>query len=298
MRPIILIFLIASLPVLAQKPDSTSALNSMLNAELGFAQSSVMHGRNAAFVENFAEESVVFTSKWITNGKQFCRERKESPVVLKWEPEFMDISRSRDFGISTGPWEMQDYRPNTESLSTGYFLTVWKKQTGGVWKVILDAGSETPPPVVNHHRISFPSGADKPVINAPDNSTSKVSAELLEREKQILGIWKNNPVPSTYASFLGADARIQMGGELPKIKRDSINTWLLKLNKSLSWTSVGSNVAASGDMGFTYGLFETHNVNSTSSGHYVRIWKKQSDGRWLITLEMMDTDRFSTGGGG
>ena len=298
MRPIILIFLIASLPVLAQKPDSTSALNSMLNAELGFAQSSVMHGRNAAFVENFAEESVVFSSKWITNGRQIFRERKESPVVLKWEPEFMDISLSRDFGISTGPWEMQDYHPNTEPLSTGYFLTVWKKQPDGVWKVILDAGSETPPPVVNHHRISFPPAADKTVTNAPKNSAPKASAELLEREKQILGIWKSNPVPSTYASFLEADVRIQIGGELPKIKRDSINTWLLKLNKSLSWTSVGCNAAPSGDIGFTYGLFETHNVKSNTSGHYVRIWKKQSDGKWLITLEMMDTDRYSTGGGG
>jgi hypothetical protein len=234
MRLITLIFVIASMPVYGQKPDSTSALNSMLNAELNFAQSSVKHGLNAAFVENFAEESLLFTNEWITNGKQFYRERKETPVVLKWEPEYMDISQSRDFGISTGHWEMQDYRPNTKPLSTGYFLTIWKRKPDGIWKVILDAGSQSPPPVASQHRISFPAGADKPVANSININHLKVSDELLEREKQILGIWKNNPVASTYASFLATEARIQIGGELPKVKSDTINLWLSKLNKNLT----------------------------------------------------------------
>jgi len=104
---------------MAQEPDSSSALFSMRDAERNFARSSVMYGRNTAFVENFAEESVIFTDRWLTNGKQFSKERKPTPVVLKWEPEFMDISGSRDFGISTGPWEAQEYRPNTAPLSNG-----------------------------------------------------------------------------------------------------------------------------------------------------------------------------------
>jgi ketosteroid isomerase-like protein len=295
MRLLTLMFLIASLPVYAQNPDSTSALSSMLNAELGFAQNSVKHGLNAAFVENFAEESILFTSKWITNGKQYYKERKETPVVLKWEPEYMDISLSRDFGISTGPWEMQDYRPNTEPLSTGYFLTVWKRQPDGVWKVILDAGSQSPPPVTSQHRISFPSGADKPVANILNISPSTVSAELMDREKQILGIWKSDPVPSTYKSFLADDVRIQIGGELPKVKRDTINLWLSRLNKNLTWTTKGCSAANSADLGFTYGNFEIRSVSGISEGHYVRIWKKQSDGKWLITVDMMDIDKSSAG---
>ncbi len=290
MRLITLIFLIVSLPAYAQKPDSTSALNSMLNAELGFAQSSVKHGLNAAFVENFTEESVLFTSEWITNGKHYYQQRKETPVVLKWEPEFMDISLSRDFGISTGPWEMQDYRPNTEPLSTGYFLTVWKKQPDGIWKVILDAGSQTPPPAANMHKISFPAGADKQVANPININPSKASTELLEREKQALGIWTSNPVASTYASFLAADARIQIGGELPKVKRDDINIWLSKLAKNMTWTTKGCGAASSADLGFTYGTFEIYNATGSSKGHYVHIWKRQPDGKWLIIIEMRNVD--------
>jgi ketosteroid isomerase-like protein len=282
---------------MAQDPDSTSALYSMMNAERSFAQSSAMHGRKASFVENFADVSVVFTNKWITNGKQFSKEQKEVPGILKWEPEFMDIASSRDFGISTGPWEMQDYRPGTAPLATGYFLTVWKKQPNGVWQVILDGGSETPAPEVNNHRISFPVGADKPVINIAHINTAIVSAELSDREKQMLNFWKSNPVPSTYAAFLTEDVRIQKSGELPKIKKDLIRLFLNKLNKTLTWTTAGSGVASSGDLGFTYGTFETNDVSESSSGHYVRIWKKQSDGMWLISLEMINTDKFKTGSG-
>jgi ketosteroid isomerase-like protein len=133
MKVIFLFPLLLATSVMAQEPDSSSALFNMREAERNFARESVMLGRNASFVENFADESVVFTDKWITNGKQFSKDQKASPIVLKWEPEFMDISVSRDFGISTGPWEAQEYRPNTAPVAKGYFLTVWKKQSDGVW---------------------------------------------------------------------------------------------------------------------------------------------------------------------
>ena len=77
----------------------------------------------------------------------------------------MDISDSRDFGISTGPWEAQEYRPKTAPVSAGYFLTVWKKQSDGAWKVILDAGSTTPVPGGKEHTFTFPAGADKAIAN-------------------------------------------------------------------------------------------------------------------------------------
>ena len=92
---ILLFLLVISSSVLAQEPDSSSALFQMREAERNFTRASVMYGRNAAFVENFADEAIIFTDKWITNGKQFWNELKARPIVLKWEPEYMDIAESR-----------------------------------------------------------------------------------------------------------------------------------------------------------------------------------------------------------
>ncbi len=287
--PIIILSLLAS-SVIAQEPDSSSALFHMREAERNFAKESVMHGRNASFVDNFAEESVIFTDKWVTNGKQFSKERKATPVVLKWEPEFMDISDSRDFGISTGPWEAQEYRPNTAPVSTGYFLTVWKKQSNGAWKVILDAGSTTPASIGNKHTFSFPAGADKAFPNPGKENIESLSSELSDREKQILTVWKNSPLSSTYTSFLAPNARIQLNGHLPTTNADTIKVWISHLDKSLTWKSVGSGAASSGDLGFTYGLLEIPGDPKGTKGHYVRIWRKQPGANWNIVLELMSLD--------
>jgi ketosteroid isomerase-like protein len=273
---------------MAQEPDSSSALFNMREAERNFAKASVMYGRNAAFVENFADESVLFTDKWITTGKQFSKDRKASPVVLKWEPEFMDISESRDFGISTGPWEVQEYRPGTPPLFTGYYLTVWKKQSDGAWKVILDGGGTTPPIKDPKHKFSFPSGADKPVPNAPVIKVELSCKELLDREKQILAEWERSPLPSTYTEFLSPNVRIQFSGHLPTTNTDTINAIIAHFDKNLIWKSSGSGAATSGDMGFTYGLLEIPDNPVLIRGHYVRIWKKQPGADWKIVLEMMN----------
>jgi ketosteroid isomerase-like protein len=290
MKSILLFPLLLTSSVMAQEPDSSSALFSMRYAERNFARASVMYGRNAAFVENFADESVIFSDRWLTNGKQFSKERKPTPVVLKWEPEFMDISGSRDFGISTGPWEAQEYRPNTAPLSTGYYLTVWKMQSDGLWKVILDAGSTSPAPPGKIHTFSFPSGADKPIPNPPVIKVELICKELLEREKLILSEWKKSPLNSTYFSFLAPNVRMQRNGHLPTTNTDTINVWIDHLDKTLLWKSNGAGAATSGDLGFTYGLIETAGNPEITKGHYVRIWRKRPGANWNIILEMMSFD--------
>jgi hypothetical protein len=285
MKPFLFLLLLLPVSVLGQEPDSISALFGMREAERNFAKSSIMIGRNAAFTEYFADESVIFTGKWITNGKQFSKEGKPSPICLKWEPEFMDISASRDFGISTGPWEVQEYRPNTALLFTGYFLTVWKKQSTGECKVILDGGSTTPVAEGPKHKFTFPSGADKPIPNSPAMNVQQLTTELLDRDNQYEAEWKKNPV--TFTSFLAPDARIQLGGHLPTTNADSIKSWVSQLDRSLTWQPVGAGVASSGDMGFTYGLITTQK-NEAVKGHYVLIWKKRHGSSWQIVLEMIN----------
>jgi ketosteroid isomerase-like protein len=275
--------------VFAQEPDSISAIFSMRETERNFARASVAIGRNAAFSEYFADKSVLFTDKWISNGKQYSTELKASPVVLKWEPEFMDISDSRDFGISTGPWEVQEYRPNTTPLATGYFLTVWKKQPDGTWRVILDGGSETPASANSNHSFSFPPGTDKAVKNCPSFNEDLLNKELCNRENQFLSAWEKTPMPASYLSYLAPEARMQLKGHLPSTNADTINSLISGFDKMLVWETVGSGAASSGDLGFTYGLLKRGSQPITK-GHYVRIWRKQSGTDWRIILEMINPD--------
>jgi len=290
MKYSLLLSLLIGTSLMAQEPDSSSAIFSMREAERDFAKASAATGRNAAFSEYFAERSYLYTTHWISNGKQYSRERKASPVILKWEPEFMDISSSGDFGVSTGPWEAQEYRPNTAPIATGYFLTVWKKQADGKWKVLLDGGSETPVTKNLTHRFSFPAGADKIANNISMKSAGTGSTDLLTIEKQLMSEWSKKPGPESYIPFLASNSRIQVKGHLPSADSDTIRALLGRLSKTTLWRTEGSDVASSGDLGFTYGILTTNEGKEASKGHFVRIWKKDPGTAWKIIIEMINPE--------
>lgn len=60
---------------------------------------------------------------------------------------------------------------------------------------------------------------------------------------------------------------------------------------SLTWTPVKAEMAASGDLGYTYGnyVLKTKDKDGnpvTQYGKYASIWKKQKDGSWKVVLDM------------
>jgi ketosteroid isomerase-like protein len=199
---------------------------------------------------------------------------------LKWEPEFVQVSSGEDFGISTGPWEAQEYRPNTRPLGTGYFLSAWEKQQDGSWKVILDAGISSPPPQNPH---SF-SSADVIASTKPANAVSSGAEGPETEESKMLERWKANPVSSTYKSFLGAKVRLMRNGHLPSTSQDTINSWLSGMDRLIRWKTSGSRTSRSGDLGFTYGYIE----KAKGAGSYVRFWQKDASGAWKIIIDMMN----------
>ena len=60
---------------------------------------------------------------------------------------------------------------------------------------------------------------------------------------------------------------------------------------SLTWTPVKADMAASGDLGYTYGNYVYTAKNKEGKpvanyGKYTSIWKKQKDGQWKVVVDM------------
>jgi len=60
---------------------------------------------------------------------------------------------------------------------------------------------------------------------------------------------------------------------------------------TLTWTPVHGDMAASGDLGYTYGNYVYKYKDKTGKmvtryGKYTTIWKKQKDGSWKVVLDM------------
>lgn len=280
MKIFLFIPLFASSLAMAQEPDSSSAIFQLREAERSFAKASAMNGRQAAFATFLKTESFLFTDRWISNGKELWKAKKATPSILKWEPELMMISDSHDFGISTGPWEAQEYRPGTTPLSTGYFLSVWEKEDG-VWRVSLDAGITTPSKTVQLKKFRFiPEGTG----NIKKDVKSIGYQVLINLDNQYLNEWRNNHRSSDYMLNHSDNAFMLINGHMPAESKDSISKWIAATGKDLSWKPFAAGIASSGDLGFTCGdLYSTNG----KSGSYVRIWRKAGEA-WQIVIEMLN----------
>jgi ketosteroid isomerase-like protein len=86
----------------------------------------------------------------LIQGRQTIRAHLESgPVgaVLVWTPLQADVSRSRDLGYTFGTYELRI--PGTNGPPTvrhGKYVSIWKRQADGSWKIVVDTGNPNPPP--------------------------------------------------------------------------------------------------------------------------------------------------------
>lgn len=54
---------------------------------------------------------------------------------------------------------------------------------------------------------------------------------------------------------------------------------------TLTWKPSRGEIAASRDLGFTFGIYELKTKDTSFKGTYVSIWKKQNDGAWKFVLD-------------
>jgi uncharacterized protein (TIGR02246 family) len=70
---------------------------------------------------------------------------------ITWRPTNVEVARSGELGYSTGPYQSSFKDPSGQTLNDhGKYVTVWKKQANGRWKVVYDIfNSDLPSPAVS-----------------------------------------------------------------------------------------------------------------------------------------------------
>ena len=67
--------------------------------------------------------------------------------TLSWTPTRGEVVGSGDLGYTTGRSLFRSNEPTGAGTERrGEYLTVWRKQADGSWKVVFDTGSTLPPP--------------------------------------------------------------------------------------------------------------------------------------------------------
>ncbi len=106
--------------------------------EAAFAKT--LASRDAAgFAKFLSAESVFLSNGQATRGARLVAERWkrffEGPAApFSWEPEFVEVLDSGLLAMSSGP--VRD--PSGKRIGT--FNSVWRREAGGEWKIVLDNG--------------------------------------------------------------------------------------------------------------------------------------------------------------
>lgn len=134
---------------LALDPGYNADAQALMDADKRFA-SDVLKGGGPAFVRWLADDAVTLSNgKALVSGKTaISRDTTWKPedYQLKWTPDGARIGPSRDMGVTWGSYTgtSRDYQGNPITTS-GRYITVWRKDKSGQWKVVLDASNDAPP---------------------------------------------------------------------------------------------------------------------------------------------------------
>lgn len=250
----------------------------MVDAEKRFFQTGQVQGTRAAFLAFLADDGIIFRPGPV-NGKEVWTKREETGLDLVWEPNFAVVARSGDFGYDTGPSKWRTSKKDEKFSGHGHFISVWKKQKDGSWKVALDCGIENPEPTGRMKQMIYGE------LDAPKESVSRevLSKGLAEAQDGFNEIAKTDS-DAALREFGAEQIRFYRNGHFPTeiFKRAAIH---LGSGDKTSFEPLGGDVSSSADLAYSYGKYSSIREKGPEQGHYLHIWQTNSAGAWKLVLD-------------
>ena len=133
-------------PQQAPPPPDTRAADEMAIRDADGAWSKIAEAKQMdAFIGYYADDAISMPPNApISNGREAIQKAMTEMFAipgfsLKWRATKVEAARSGDIGYSLGTYEAGMNDPKGKPMMDhGKYLTIWKKQPGGTWKVAVD----------------------------------------------------------------------------------------------------------------------------------------------------------------
>jgi ketosteroid isomerase-like protein len=276
--------LVLTAAVIPIQSDIPIPLAAMAQTEREFAKAATVVGWRDAFLEYFADDAIAF-SPGVVPAKDGLRKQPSTPssiAELVWEPRTGDVAASGDIGWLTGPSTSINRKGAEPVTRHGCYLSVWRKQPGGQWRVFIDVGANSPEPV------PFAPGFTRTTIPKPyrgSDGQAAATASLVEADRTLntdVGSWG---FARAFETRLASGARLHRPGSIPQTGQEAIVRWLGLHATTGTAKDVGVEAASSGDFGYTHGSFEVKEPKPLT-GVYIRLWNRDASGRWWLMVDV------------
>ncbi len=272
-----------------QRPPTTAqALDELAATERQFAAAAREDGWRTAFLRYFADNAIALTPE-PAPARDRLKSRPTRPFAeeeLTWEPKAGDIAASGEMGWLTGPSTFIDHTAPQPQPGYGNYLSLWKKQPDGRWRVFIDLGTNVPEPV------SFPTWfthvtAVPRYLDRSRTGAARATASLLAADRRLDEALLTTDGATVYVSLIVEHARLHRAQTMPAISvgREQITKWFAGNPGVWTATPTTGEAAASGELGYVYGTYDFAG-STRQSGAYLRIWSRAGNGEWRIAADV------------
>lgn len=285
-----LVVLISILTAAAQRKGQPST-DELIHVERQFAAASADAGMYKAFAHFAAADGI-----WFHPGPTNVRESlakaaagSKPKFLLEWAPRYSAIAPSGDLGFNNGPYTYTDGGA-AKPAGQGFFFTVWKRQTDGTWRFLIDSGVKTP---------SFDSAelSKTPqtirIGSRPRPQPGRVVSDagaLMDLDRKLLATVKSEGRLRAYLPYLDGSVLLLREGRMPATDRAAAEKMLADDHQAWTGAPLSAGMAASGDFGYTYGTYESRAADSSADpdkGYYLRVWTRTAADAWRIQAEVI-----------
>lgn len=266
----------------AQKSDGTT--KSLVKAEQDFAEKLAKTGARTAFATYSNDKALVFRPNPV-NAKTYYA-TAEDTKDLSWTPVYARVSRSGDWGFTTGP-----YTYTGKEAAYGQYFSVWKA-VDGKWQLVLDLGTNHNKPL-NKVTTEFIEPKDSYKSHFLNDKQREAGASIVGTTESTLNATLKSYGISAFAGFINPDVRILFPGYEPIIGKDKALAFFNSMISKVSLKTTKVDKADGGDFASTYGLATLdYKADLRESFNYVFIYERQSDHNWnLIALVFTPAER-------
>jgi ketosteroid isomerase-like protein len=260
-----------------------SPFDQVVAAERAFAAASLEKGLHEAFLENLAQDAIIF-DPLPAPGRPAHEGQPPSKGKLSWGPAWVAVSPAGDLALSTGPWEFRVPGDAAKEPSTGYFFSVWRRQPDGAWKVAVDVGVSSPlafvmPQSVENGFAGAPAKTPRPG-DAADARIGVITAERAFAAAAKAGIGE--------AVVAQADplVRVYREGQAAAIGPVAARAVLAMDNRTVTCVPDRILASAAGDLGYAYGTCAGDGSDASSKYGFLHVWRRQTDGSWKVLADV------------
>lgn len=262
---------LAVIPLRAETLEE--AVRALTNAEKKFYETGQEKGTRAAFLEFLAPDGIIFHPGPL-NGQEVWSKRPENGFDLVWEPTFAAIARSGDFGYDTGPAKWRANKQEPKFTGHGHFISIWKKQKDGAWKVALDCGIE-----------NMGSDVKPPLKLVTPKKGGQGTAESLQQAQDAFIATAKLDFTKAFREFGSDQVRVYRDGSFPTVGKKAGVELLGSEQAGIALETMKTDMSSSADLAYNYGKYSDTRSQPPKAGHFLQIWQTDAAGAWKLVLD-------------